>query len=738
MSTTRNILYCAFFACLLASCKEDMDCNKEESWNFTLLSRSLEPKGSIKRMDAFLLTGGVLSGKYTHAESNENGAYTLSVKDPLNSRLLFLVNGDMPMEAAEVGSTPEGTFLAQTTPAADYAHTQPLLFYTGEKKMAGVSEPMINVPVVRSIAKLSLKINEGVEIEIDSCLISNIADRSCIFPSSAEPPAGLKLVSASLPGSHFTASPAMPQNGFFYLYESLNAGTKVEFFVKISGIRNKLKVDLPARIERNKDYSVTIDNRGATLFTSLQILPWEEGTSLEAKPVEFEPQAESVESGLPALIYLNAAKDTLFAPAGNASCTLNIKADVQVELRAGSGITIEPVNAPNPRASYLGNAFKLTFADKNINEEPTYAKIYIKDQSASQYYDQYLVVARQSDRTHFANLSARAAIRGRSINFNGYIDGVISNVTFDEPPVSVTSETNDPDFNWLRLDLNGETSCRIEGGFKPNDVKATGQEQSASVRVEYADGLVEKFQLIRRRQTIPVVFIGGKYWSKFNMRGHSKRYGDQIGLGRDQEDLFTYLKTCPVEEYLYYAGANYKGHRQEGMYLKKNKSGALTYPEYTSYGAGTTTDASPFLHCPEGYQLPHRDDFGAVMNNTSLALPENDIVGNYTSTTGIQYTIERYRRDDIAIDGVNIPHMYHVKVTDNKTGHSLVWTGIGHQWDNTGVDPSYWIYALINPGSNNYYAFVHNNNVAKMEPHNPSKTRLVRCIKSPATFIINE
>lgn len=740
MLTTKNILYCVFFACLLTSCRKEFDDCEEEVRNFKLLSRSFETEGSIKRVDVFLMTDGVLSEKHIHAELNENGTYPLLVKDPPNTRLLFLVNGDMPMEAAETGKSTERSFLAQTTPAADYVQTHPLLFYTGEKEMEGVSEPTINVPILRSIARLNLKINEGVDVEIDSCLISNIADRSCIFPSSTESPAGLKLVSASLPGSHFTASPSKPQNGFFYLYESLNAGTKAEFFVKISGIRNKLEVALPSQIERDKDYNITINSRGATLFASLQILPWQEGTELNARPAAFDPLAESVESERPAFIYLNATGDTLFAPAQNASCTLVIKAGVQVELRAGSNIAIESVNAPGVGSSYLGNTFKLTFADKNINEEVTYSKIYIKDQSASQYYDQYLVVVRPPGaRAHFSNLNAKATIHGRNINFNGYIDGVISDMTFDSPPVSVACETNDPDFNWLRLDLNTEVSYRIEGGFKPNDSEATGQEQRSTVRVEYADGLVEEFQFTRKRRSIPVVFIAGKYWSKFNMRGNSKSYEDQIGFGKDQEDLFTYLKTCSSEEYLYYAGANYKGRSQQGMYLKKNEKGELAYPEYGNYKNGSTTDASPFLHCPEGYNLPHKNDFGAVMHlSSALPLPANNTAPTYTSSTGISYTIERYQRDDINIDGVNIPHMYHVKVTDSKTGHSLVWAGIGHQWDNTGADPTYWIYALINPGSSSYYSFIHSSNVAKMELHNQSKTRLVRCIKSPVTYIIND
>lgn len=733
-----SFLYVFFFLLLLSSCKKDIYDKKEELLNFRLVSRSLSSEGRINRVDVFLLREGRLSGKYTSVGANESGTYPVLVKDPQDTRLLFLVNSDMVLESVDTEGGTLENLLSQTTPAVDYSLSHPMLFYTGEKDLSDISEPMINVPIVRSLARLSLKMESGAVIKIDSCIISNIADRSSIFPSSTVSPAGLNLISVPLRGSHFTVSPTAPQSGFLYLYESENANSKVVFFVKINGVRNKLEVSLPSRIERNKDYCITINSRGATLFASLEILPWEKGTELNANPAPFTPLAENVESAFPALIYLNSTGDTIFAPAGSGSCLLDIRANVQVELRTESNIGIEPVSQADSRSSYLGNKFKLTFVDKNINEASTYSKIYIKDQSASRYYDQYLVVARSAHRTHFVNLSSEAAIHGRNVNFDRYIDGLISDITFTSRPLKVVSRSVDSDFNWLRLDRNTETSYRIQGGFKPNDRHALGQDQESSVKVEYPDGLVEEFKFTRKRYSIPVVLIAGKYWSKFNMRGNSKRYEDQIGFDKDVNDLFDYLKSCPDSMYVYYAGANYKGRSRQGMYLRKGAAGnQLSYPDYTKYAGGSIADASPFLHCPAGYELPHGNDFGAVMNRTvSLTLPGNGNTLNYISSTSASYAIERHQRDNIVIDGVNVNRMYHVRVTDKSTGNHLVWTGTGHQWDNSGVDLSYWIYALINPGSSDYYTFINTKGLSKMEPQNSNKTRLVRCIKSPVTYII--
>ena len=733
MITIKSGLYFALVCLLFSSCRKEMVDNKEELLNFKLVSRSLESVETIKQVDIFLLQDGRLADKYTRLGASENGTYPILVPDPQNSRLLFLVNGNIPMET---GSTTSESFLSQTTPAVDYVQKRPLLFYTGDPNLAGVTEPMIMVPILRSLARLSVQMQTDVNIKIDSCVITNIADRSHIFPFPGKSPADLKLISASLGTSHFTVSPTTPQVGFFYLYESENANSKVIFFAKINGIRNQLEVALPAKIERNKDYSIIINSRGATVFTSLDILPWEKGAELDATPAPFAPVVENVESTPPNAISLNTRGDTISVPAGSASCVVGIKADVQVELRAESDIAIEPVGTES-RSVYMGNRFKLTFTDKNINEAPTYTRIYIKDQSASRYYDQYVVIARSASRTRVEALHPKAKIRGRTVSFDGYIDGMIADITFSSPPSKVASLSDDSDFNWLRLDPH-ETAgrYRIQGGFKPNDTAAKGQIQASVIRVEYPDGLVEEMKFTRKRHSLPVVLIAGKYWSKFNMRGDSKSYDDQVGFDKDQNDLFAYLKTCPNEKYLYYAGASYKGHSRQGMYLQRKANGQLSYPEYATYGSGSTTNASPSLHCPEGYELPHKNDFEALMGKGTLNLPDNEQERSYTSVRGA-YKIERYMRRDITIGNKPIAGMYHVKVTEVSTGNKFVWTGTGHQWSsNNEVALNHWIYALVNPGSSNYYTFIHGDNRAKMELQNNDKTRSVRCIKSSVNYIL--
>ena len=150
MLAMKNVLYLSLFLILLYSCKKEMYDKEKELLNFKLVSRSPSSEGTIKRVDVFLLREGRLSEKYTSVAANKSGTYPVLVKDPQNTRLLFLVNNDMVLEPAEAESGTLENLLSKTTPAVDYAATQPMLFYTGEKDLSGISEPMINVPIIRS------------------------------------------------------------------------------------------------------------------------------------------------------------------------------------------------------------------------------------------------------------------------------------------------------------------------------------------------------------------------------------------------------------------------------------------------------------------------------------------------------------------------------------------------------------------------------------------------------------
>ena len=719
------------------SCNDKTERDSEIA-NVMLFNYMTDSKDPMETVDVYALNSGVLASKYININATTDGYYPIdNIEDRKNTVLLFLTNGQgINMDPLVIGETSNTDMQSKTTPAADYKLSQPIHFYTGEKSLSDVSELLTNVMVTRSLARLDLKIQPEINVKIDSCVITNITDRSQIFPSQSLSHPDAKLISTSIGGSNFTATTTETQEGFFYLYESHGAGSEVMFFIKLNGVANRLKVALPDRVERNKKYTITINSHGATLSSSLEVLPWGPGSDADANPEPFQPIINTEESEIPALVEVSATKDTIFVPSIGASLTLALNTSTDTEIKTDGDILIEPID-PATKSTYIGNKFNLSLKSKNINDPRTETRIYIKDKTISDIFDRYIVVVNLADRTSFPNIQKAAIINERSVVFNGYTDGIIANIKFSTQPISIACTTNDVDFNWLRINNTDDNDIKLEGAFKPNDSMATGQIQESTVTIEYSGGLIEEFKFSRKRESIPVTFIGNRYWAKYNLRGNSKKYEDQIGFDKDiKGDMFEYLKTCSDDEYIYYAGANYKGISQDGMYLAKLTDNTLHYPDYSKHLNAAITNLDPTYHCPAGYQIPNVNEFASIMSKSShINLPGNDIVWEYSSSGRIRLTIERHQRDSIKIDGVNTIKMYTVKIVDKLTKETLTWHGTGNQWSNTGTSIQYWIYATINPGGK-YYTFNNLSNKTQFEPHNSAKTRIIRCIKSPVTYVI--
>ena len=741
----RKWLCSVFLALAFVSC--DKTINKEnEGFNVLLFNDKINSEDPIANVNVYALTDGVLASNYNNINSGTDGSYPVYLENSQNTVLFFLTNGDnMPLDEIAVGKTTSADMFSKTTPVVDYNLSHPIQFYTAVQDISVVKGSQIEVAVTRSLARLDLKIQPGIDVKIDSCRIANIVDRSYIYPTKDLSHPNAALISASLSGSVFTATSATPQNGFFYLYESENVGSKAIFYIKLNGVKNILEVALPARIERNKKYGITIGSHGATLFSTLVVLPWGTGSDSDAATPSLPPLIDDINSNFPSSVSISKTKDTLFIPSGGASGVLAINTSVYTELTTESNMQIEPVTATS-KATYVGNKFRLTFAQRKMTDPLKYSRIYVNDKTGSDQNNRYIVVVEYPYRTSFLNLRKEGVIDYCTMNFDGYIDGAISDITFSTPISSITCETSntaDTDFNWLHIDKSNPDDIKLLGAFKPNDVNAKGQLQESTINVEYPDGLVEVFKFTRKRHTLPVVFIGKRYWTKYNMRGNTKKYEDQIGLSDEpgpEVDIFEYLKTCTSEQYLYYAGANYKGLSQDGMYLRKSAENTLLYPEYLNYDNASLSTLSPTYHCPGGYEIPNINDFGDIMSKSAkFGLPANGGSAGYNSTAipSIRFKIERHKRDDVVVDSFPVTTgMYHAKITEESTGTSFIWAGTGYQWNYYQAAPSYWIYAMVNSGNNLYYSFNHGSNYSKVESHASGETRIVRCIKSRVSHII--
>lgn len=715
----------------LFSCQENENVNLQPQMRLSINQESLPLEEQLSNINAFLLNNESIVLKQTNMQANSEGVYVFATDKVTANKLLFIAGSHDVDFTSSFGTYTDLTML--TTQPADFETVLPKLFYTGEQSLSSVTSATIDLNLTRSVARLDLKKVTQLEVIVDSCVISNLADRSYLLPNNATAITDVEYKTQSLSANAFTELNSGIE-GFAYMYETDGHAPSVTLYVRINGIKNKLNVELPEKIERNKKYEIAINSSGAVLYTNLNVLPWNEGSSSVVKPENFVPKIDLTNSVFPEGVNVSATQDTLSIRAdfgGTFLLTLDAPTETEVKLES-SHIAITPETST--KSTYRGNVFRFDVKQSDVNTPEVIAKMFVKSRTESQFYDKYIVVVKKGYRTRFEELSG--TIAGNNIEYTDYKDGFLANIISDLPIASIATVSADDQFNWLGT-TEADGIQFLEGGFKPNDRDAVGQKQSSLLSVQYADGVTEQFVMSRRRNSLPVVRLGGLYWAKYNMRGDSKNYTDQIGFDQDVDNLWEYLQNCTDAEYAYYAGAEYKGKSTQGLYLK-NTDGRLSYEHYASIPNGQINNGTADAHCPSGYQIPSKAELTEIIaTHVTMRIPDHGAENFYTTpANGFRYRLNRFRRNTVVVDGVAINNVDHIMLTDINRDESIVLNGFGHQYDSSSVAFGHWILALVNSGGTAYYGINPAGNSMSMQNQNDAKTRVIRCIKSPVSFIV--
>lgn len=721
-----------FSGVLLISCQEKDDVSITPQLRFNISHESLTAEDKLQNVNAFMFDNQALVKKLTNMTPNSDGFYVIGT-DRVNADKLLFIAGDHAIDF-ETKAMSYDELQALTVEKADFITSFPKLYYTGEKALSSIANATLELGLTRSVARLDVKKITQLEVVVDSCVVTNLADCSFVLPGNVESPTATEYKRQVI-GTDVFAGIDAGVNGVAYLYESKGHAPQVTLYTRINGVKNRLNVTLPEVIERNKRYEIAINSNGAVLYADLQILPWGEGGSSVAKPENFVPKIDLENSNFPEGVAASANLDTLYISAGfEGVFTLGLDAPVETETKLESThVSVRPI--ASPKNTYLGNRFELEVKKNDINRPDILVGMFVKSKTESQYYDKQIVIVKRGYRTRFEGLEA--SLLGNNAVYSEYTDGTLGRISVNGTAEVTAIETRSADsqFDWLQV---AETEGRrsLEGGFRPNDREAVGQKQSSIVRVVFADGEVEEFLFTRMRNALPVVKLGGLYWAKYNMRGDSKSYKDQIGFDKDVDNLWEYLKTCSSDEYYFYAGAEYKGVSSSGMLLE-NKDGVLVYNNYTSIPEGNLATATADTHCPAGYKIPTKTELSQIIaTQVALTLPQNGSNNHYTTpANGYRYRIDRFKRDSVLIDGVPVYNTAHIMLTDINRNESIVLNGIGHQYNGTQTSLGHWIIGLVESGGQ-YYGVNNAGNAMAMQSHNGAKTRIIRCIKSPVNYIV--
>lgn len=699
-------------------------------------SEDSDAESSIRSVTGYRFEGGVLREVIPGIPSGHGDLYTFPSAAP-RGELRLAVN------AAGVGSfgtlVPEATsletFLRLDATPDELTHDGFVMTGTLLLDGAGLSTAPRSVNLRRSVARIDL-LSRDAEVEVHSVTIRRIADRGYVAENGA-PATPSSASRTDFRRDYGDAPLVMSRETLLCLCEQPNDGMEVEVVTRFDGGWHRLKNTLPAQLLRNTVYTLEVRGRGADAGVTVTAGSWEEGSTAESAPI-LRGVVDAGASELPDGVRLNAACDTVYIPhvAGALRLVLRAEAGSEVivdgEVR-GVRVTPErvtrgletvaavsvttPLRMPGTKDEYIG----LTLARDGVMSGRV-----------------TLVFAANPVRIEgLLQLDETGAC-----DFGRYIEGELARISAPEG-VELRLEFASGEPRWMALVPDGD-AFRLLGGWKPNDPQADGRVQEGFLVIADAGGsAVERYAVRRRNWGLPVVNIGGTWWCKYNLRGDVSRYEDQVLIADDpagDADLADYLIAADDADLLALLGDQYQAGNPQGLPLRHD--GSAFYHEGMASSGQNFGVLDPTAMAPCGYQVPDYDDYAFFTWSENYNLGG---VGERTfrNATGEELTIRIQERETEFFG-----HAYGtIAVYEFRSGNSVwVLAGLGHQWTPAagniarmslllatyGNASKTWMmegYANADRPGQNWFKFVANNS---------TKTRVLRCVKTPVEYIYGE
>ena len=578
--------------------------------------------------------------------------------------------------------------------------------------------------------------------EVRSLTLKGMAGKSYLIekvPFSV--PSDVENIDLKVEGEAITGE---DQTGVIYAYEQINPEATVEIEMSDGKVHS---AKLPEQILRNKVYTLQIGRDG-----SLHSITVDEWTKEEDEILA--PDRESFITVNEKLSVLN-DRATILPDARGVSVSylsgtfdLALNCGEELEYVDGGNGVIE-VTPVNPEASSLAerNVFRIAKKLLAPNAPQQEAKLQFRRKGFSEVYDEdcLTVVLEKNDDTLEGMLDFNNETYG--YDFGRYIDGTLGTYTVGEGKTMAleVSESNP----WIRLVRSDENrnSYIIQAGWKPNDPEADGREQSAKLIITDRNGNKQEYTIKRRNFGLPVVYVAGNWWCKYNLKGTANDFNDQILASADpvkEGSLLDYLKDCSLEELKAVMGDQYQGGNLEGLPLTLS-DGKFEYSGFKSSVSVNINTLGKEM-APPGYEIPSQNDFRRLVNSNDAklgydpAVYNNNLNGDDSFRLNYNHGNRSVSIDDVTYGKVGFYDFCEEASASDNSKHVVLF-GWGHQWEaGTGkISSDDFIFAVNNGTSTAWMMegwFVDmRGNWFKTVTQNNVKSRTIRCKKSPVEYI---
>lgn len=721
---------------LLSGCQKEkirQDNAADGSLRISIISSGMnygittESETNIHTLDAYHFENGILSESFNSLQIDEKGVCRLDIKQK-NGMLYFLANDANITSRANLTNnvTTLEEFL-QLTATADEMTSKNLLM-SGHTELDG-ENTSLSVSLKRAVARIDLE-SAFQDAEVNSITIRDIALTGLVNEG------GDKSVLTNIEKTDLTKDfGEQPfknkKESLYYLPEQTADGHAVEILMAVNGGWHRLKTTLPP-LKRNTVYTLKVYGNGANLNVEVLTDNWENGDSSESG-LTLKGLVDKENSQLSEGVTVNERGDTVFVPSWNSNFQLTLAAEsgAQVSvLGEVEGVTVTP--ASQSRSLSPVAEFNVSSRQKMPGSKSEYMYL---DVYNDQIQTGRVVLVFTPNPVQMSGLIEFD--QNGECNFNRYVDGELASLILPEGKTA-TLKFAEEEAHWMKLAPEGGNTYRLLGGWKPNDPKADGREQAGELIITDEDGGHPETYTIRRLNWgLPVVNINGTWWCKYNLRGNVKNFNDQILINSDpakDSSLADYLTSCSDNEFLHILGDQYQAGNPNGLKLTHN--GASFY--YEGYKSQTDNfgTLAPTVMAPDGYQVPNFDDYRFFTGGTNYNLKYFN-PGSFNNGLGQRLNFKVVERN-ATFQGLQYGPItfYDFEYEGNH------WTlcGLGHQWDAANISKMMILLATYGNGGSTWLmeGYSHSDgrgNWFKYAGNNASKTRTIRCVKTPVEYI---
>lgn len=648
---------------------------------------------TIRRVDAYLFEAGRLTRIFGELPLSATGC-DLQL-DKLSGTLYVVADGrpELLDTAPEEGLS-EQEWLAATiggdTPAAER-------FSTARLDLSEVTPGAAAVPLAltHGTARIDLRLRVAGEAAVEALTFADAACSGPLWPGvEALTPeaAGLRDLEIR-PGEPLTGD----TSGVAYLYEQDNASLRVRLEARIDGKPCLLEGALPRPLLRNHIYTVTVRKDVTDVDARLTVEAWGDGGETPLDPDLDTPlTVDEQRSEIPDGVRVADGGRGLVLPYTDTEVLLAVACDSQLEVipMPDFPLVVEEVSAGvTPDDVNLFRIRKGLFAP---NREAADVPIRFRRKGLEQFYPEdriLLTLEANPSRTQGALEFDNAE---HTVDFERYVDNELGRFVLAEGK-RLEVEFDPGEDPWIRLaEADGDArTVRVVAGWRPNDPTADGRRQAARLVVSnLGDGSQrEVYTVVRRNWGLPVTWFHGVWWCKYNARGRSRHFEDQILSSADPaveagKSLYEYLASCSPEEYFDLWGWGYQGDSGQGLRVVEQDGKAVL----DGFSTGVTVHINKLpadALSPDGYELPSMEEFNRVFDATDyiwmMWSGSHTLRTPWEGHSAIKRT--QQRRSDVTVGSLTLNELISVRMwsPDFPDDEGITWYGAAAQWNADGI-----------------------------------------------------